>query len=97
MHSEDEYLECTPDLVAKVRVLRNAAQQQMDRFTCVSDYNVRRVVGQGTKPVPVSIENNVTDLFNERSKNSSGKSASTQASPESAPAPAERAGDGEDQ
>ena len=52
--SEDQYLDRTPDLVAKVRAMREAADREMDRFTCVADYDVRRVVGQGPKASPAS-------------------------------------------
>ena len=45
MHTEDQYLDRTPDLVAKVRAMREAADREMDRFTRVADYDVRRVVG----------------------------------------------------
>lgn len=95
MQSEDEYLERTPDLVAKVRAMRNAAQQEMDRFTRVSDYGVRRVVGHGSKPAPVSIETSVTAPSSQRPKTSSNTSAPTQTPPESAPASVEPGGDGE--
>jgi hypothetical protein len=49
MQSEDQYLDRTPDLVAKVRAMREAADREMDRFTRVADYDVRRVVGQGRR------------------------------------------------
>ena len=49
MQSEDQYLERTPDLVAKVRAMRQAAEKEMNRFTQFSDYDVRRVVGQKPK------------------------------------------------
>ena len=91
MQSEDQYLERTPDLVAKVRAMREAAQKEMNRFTRLSDYDVRRVVGHGQKPAPVSAEAGVTAPASERPKRSSGKSVSEQAALEFAPAPAERA------
>ena len=46
MLNEDQYMERTPDLVAKVRKMREAAEKEMNRFTRVADYDVRRVVGQ---------------------------------------------------
>ena len=49
MPKEDQYMERTPDLIAKVRKLREAAQHEMDKFTRVADYDVRRVVGQKPK------------------------------------------------
>ena len=56
MLNEDQYMERTPDLVAKVRAMREAAEKQMNRFTRVADYDVRRVVGHGPKAAPVSVE-----------------------------------------
>ena len=95
MHTEDQYLDRTPDLVAKVRAMREAADREMDRFTCVADYDVRRVVGQEPKASPVSVET-VSPSAVERTRRSKSKSATTtQTSMEFAPAPAERADDGE--
>jgi hypothetical protein len=56
MQSDDQYMERTPDLVAKVRALREAAEKTMNRFTRAADYDVRRVVGQKPKASPVSDE-----------------------------------------
>jgi hypothetical protein len=94
MHTEDQYLDRTPDLVAKVRAMREAADREMDRFTCVADYDVRRVVGQGPKATPVPVET-VPPPAPDRPKKSTSKSATTQTSIEFAPAPAERGEDGE--
>ena len=94
MQSEDQYLERTPDLVAKVRTMREAAQKEMDRFTHASDYDVRHVVGHGPPPAPVSSET-VAAPASERPKKSTGKSLSTQPVLEFPPAPAERGDDGE--
>jgi hypothetical protein len=88
MQSEDQYLDRTPDLVAKIRAMREAAEKQMDRFTCVADYDVRRVVGQKPKAAPVS-------SMGERPKKSVTKSSTAQTLIEFAPAPAERGDDGE--
>ena len=95
MHTEDQYLDRTPDLVAKVRAMREAADREMDRFTCVADYDVRLVAGHGPKASPVSVESAPPSPPVERPKKSSAKSASAQASIEFAPAPAERGEDGE--
>jgi len=96
MLSEDQYLERTPDLVAKVRALREAAEREMNRFTCVADYDVRRVVGHGPKPAPpVPPETASTAPASERPKRAAAKSASTQTSLEFALPPAEHADDGE--
>jgi len=95
MHTEDQYLDRTPDLVAKVRAMREAADKEMDRFTRVADYDVRRVIGQGPKASPVSVETAVPSPVSERAKKRVTSSASAQASIEFAPASAERADDGE--
>ena len=94
MHTEDQYLDRTPDLVAKVRAMREAADREMDRFTCVADYDVRRVAGQCPKAAPVPAET-VPPPVPARPKKSTSKSATTQTSIEFAPAPAERGEDGE--
>jgi hypothetical protein len=49
MQGEEQYLERTSDLVARVRKLREEAEKQMNRFTNPDDYDVRRVVGQKPK------------------------------------------------
>jgi hypothetical protein len=60
MLNEDQYMERTPDLIAKVRQMREAAEKEMNRFTQLADYDVRRVVGQkpsdDTAPPQTSIE-----------------------------------------
>ena len=88
MHSEDQYAERTPDLVAKIRAMREAAEKEMNRFTRVADYDVRRVVGQKPKASPVS-------AAVERPKRSAAKSSTAQTSIEFAPAPTERGDDSE--
>jgi len=93
MQSEDQYADRTPDLVAKVRAMREAADREMDRFTRVADYDVRRVIGQGPKASPVSGETVPPPATPERAKKSMSKSATAQTSIEFAPAHAER-GDG---
>src|ERR1700679_3151362 len=95
MHTEDQYLDRTPDLVAKVRAMREAADKEMDRFTRVADYDVRRVVGQGPKASPVFVEPAPPPPAVDRPKRSATKSSTAQTSIEFAPAPAER-GDSED-
>jgi hypothetical protein len=84
MPSEDQYMERTPDLVAKTRAMREAADKLMNRFTRVADYDVRRVVGQLPKAPPAN-----------RQKKSSTKSANNQTAIDFTPAPAERGDDGE--
>jgi hypothetical protein len=92
MQSEDQYLERTPDLVARVRAMREAAQKEMNRFTRVSDYDVRRVAGHGPKPA-VSTEAAVAPAAQERPRKSGGKAAQTTL--DFSPVPAEHDGDGE--
>lgn len=95
MRSDEQYLERTPDLVAKVRAMHAAAEEETNRFTRVSDYEVRRVVGHGPTPAPpVSAETVATPATVERTRKSTAKSASGQASLEFMPAPAERGENG---
>ncbi len=96
MQSEDQYLERTPDLVAKARAMREAAEKEMNRFTRVSDYDVRRVVGQKPKAVPVPVETVPPSPTGERPRKSAAKSSTAQTSIEFAPAPAEHGDNGED-
>lgn len=55
MLNEDQYMERTPDLIAKVRQMREAAEKEMNRFTQLADYDVRRVVGQKTSDAAESV------------------------------------------
>jgi hypothetical protein len=89
-------MERTPDLVAKVRKMREAAEKEMSRFTRLADYDVRRVVGQGQKPAPVSSETVPASPASERPKKPSAKPTSVQAELKFTPAPAERGDDTED-
>jgi len=50
MHTEDSPIERTSDLVTKIRALREQAEKDMNRFTNVADYDVRRVTGKKSKP-----------------------------------------------
>ena len=95
MQSEDQYLDRTPDLVAKVRTMREAAEKEMNRFTRIADYDVRRVVGQKPKASMVSAET-VAPSTGERVKKSASKSSTVQTSIQFAPAPAECSDDRED-
>lgn len=97
MLNEDQYMERTPDLVAKVRAMREAAEKQMNRFTRVADYDARRVVGHGPKAALVSDEPSPPAPAIERPKRSATKSAATtaQTSMEFSPASAERGDYGE--
>ena len=49
MQIEDSPLDRTPDLVAKVRKLREQAEIEMNQFTSADDYDVRRVIGKKPK------------------------------------------------
>jgi len=49
MHIEESLIERTPDLVTKIRALREQAEKQMNQFTCTDDYDVRRVTGKKPK------------------------------------------------
>lgn len=92
MHIEDSPLERTPDLVAKIRALRKEAEKEMDRFTCVADYDVRHVVGHGTKTAPVSDETVASSPAAKRTKKGA-KSVTDQTSMDFPPAPTERGAD----
>jgi hypothetical protein len=72
MHDDDQYLDRTPDLVARVRAMREVAQKQMDRFSRVSDYDVRSVVGHGTMPVSsITASSHVTGQHKDEAAESS--------------------------
>jgi hypothetical protein len=94
--SEDQYQERTPDLVARIRAMREAAEKQMNRFTCVADYDVRHVVGQKPKASTVSVETVPPSPVADRPKKSAAKSVTAQKSIEFMLAPAEPGDDGED-
>ncbi len=95
MASEDQYMERTPDLVAKIRAMREAADKQMNRFTRVADYDVRRVVGQLPNALPVSDGTVLPSPPANRQRKASAKSANTQTAIDFAPAPPVRGDDGE--
>jgi len=96
MQSADQYVERTPDLVARVRALREAAQKEMDSFTRVADYDVRRVVGRGPKPAAApSTETVACVQVGKRLKKRSTSAATDQPMIDFAPVPAERADDEE--
>ena|SRR5258708_35773399 len=96
MLNEDQYVERTPDFVGKVRAMREAAEKEMNRFTRVADYDLRRVVGQKPKASPVSVETAPPSPTSTRPKRTTPKSSAAQTSMEFAPAPAERGDGGED-
>lgn len=97
MQIEDQYMERTPDLIAKIRKMREAAEKEMNRFTHVADYDVRRVVCQKPKAAPVPVETVPPSPAVERSKKTAAKSSTAQKSIEFTPVPAaERGDDGEE-
>lgn len=96
MLHDDQFMERTPNLVAKIRKLREAAEKEMNRFTRLADYDVRRVVGQKPKASPISGETPSPSPAGERTKKPAAKSATAQASIDFSPAPAERSDHGED-
>ena len=96
MQTEDQYVERTPDIVAKIRAMRQAAEKEMDRFTRLADYDVRRVVGQKAKASLVSVETTLLSPSGERVRRPASKSSTVQTSIPFAPAPAEPGDDGED-
>ncbi len=59
MQSEDQYMERTSDLISKIRKMREAAEKEMNKFTRVADYDVRRVFGQKPKVATDASENAV--------------------------------------
>lgn len=94
MLSEDQYMDRTPDLVAKIRKLRETAEKEMNRFTRIDDYDVRRVVGHGPKPAPASSETASPSPASEPMKKPAEKPASAQTSMEFESTPAERSDHG---
>jgi hypothetical protein len=76
MQSEDQYLERTVDLVAKIRAMREAAEKEMNRFTRIADYEVRRGIGQKPK------EEVVPDRTARRPSPARGRSKNAAAKPE---------------
>lgn len=95
MQSDDRYIERTPDQVAKVRALREAAMKEMNRFTRVADYDVRCLVGHDPKPAPASAETVAPSPVAERPKKSAGRTVSSQPTLEFPPAPVEHGDDGD--
>lgn len=55
MHMDDPHEERTPDLIERIRKMRDAAQREMDQFGDPGDYDTRKIVGQ-KKPANESLE-----------------------------------------
>jgi hypothetical protein len=96
MKSDDRYTDRTPDLVAKIRKLREEAERKMDRFTRLDDYDVRRVIGQKPKASTASEDAASSSPAAEPANKSARKPAATQLVMELSPAPAERDDDDEE-
>lgn len=80
MQSEDQYMERTVDLVAKIRAMREAAEKEMNRFTRVVDYEVRRGFGRKPKREPVSGGTAPPSSVRGRAKKAAAKSRIAQTS-----------------
>ncbi|HVB55488.1 MAG TPA: hypothetical protein VNE63_03520 [Candidatus Acidoferrales bacterium] len=63
MLNEDQYMERTSDLIVKVRQMRKAAEKEMNRFTRLADYDVRRVAGQKTSDAAESVTSQTSIEF----------------------------------
>jgi hypothetical protein len=46
MNFQDQYDDRTPDLIERIRKMRDAAQRQMDKFGNPADYDTRKIAGQ---------------------------------------------------
>lgn len=90
MLNEDQYMERAPDLVAKIRRMREAAQKEMNRFTRLADYDVRRATGRKPKSDSVSGETISSPSAENRPKKGASKSAAVQASIQFSPASPKR-------
>ena len=95
MLHDDQYLERTPDLVAKIRKLREAAEKEMNQFTRVADYDVRHVVGQKPKTSPISDESGTLPEAKKCVESPAPAPAAIQSSIKLLPAPAEHPNDRE--
>lgn len=91
MHGEDSPIDRTPDLVARVRALREQAEKQMNQFTQAGDYDIRRVIGQKAKTEDTESAPAIGGAKKKRAK-----PATDQAVLDFAPAPPERDADGGD-
>ncbi len=95
MLSEEQYMERTPGLIAEIRKLREAAEKEMNKFTRVADYDVRRVVGQKPKASQVSEGTPPPSPAGERTKKPVAKSATAQTAMEFPADIAQHGDDGE--
>ena len=90
MLNDDQYMERTPDLVGKIRKLRESVEKERNRFTRVADYDVRRVVGKKPKALASPDKADSPSHTGEATKTL----AIAQPSIEPSPAPTERGDEG---
>ena len=76
--------------------MREVAEKEINRFTCVADYDVRRITGQKPKVAPVSVGIVPSSPAVERRKKFAAKPSTAQTSIEFTPAHAEL-GDSEEE
>lgn len=95
MQIDDSHLDNTPDLIAKIRKLREAAEKEMNRFTSVADYDIRRVVGRKPKTEPWEAEPSSAAPVVGRVRKKTVKSSTDQTAIEFSSAPVEHDDDGE--
>ena len=97
MQLDDSSLDRTPDLISKIRKLREVAEKEMNRFTSAADYDVRRVVGQKPRTeAPAEVAASVA-TEGARAKKRSAKTSADQTVIEFSPSPQEHGDDGEDE
>ena len=95
MQLDDSSLDRTPDLISKIRKLREVAEKEMNRFTSAADYDVRRVVGQKSRTeVPAQVATSVATV-GARAKKRTAKESADQTVIEFSPAPQEHGDDEE--
>jgi hypothetical protein len=46
MNAQEQYEDRTPDLIERIRKMRDAAQREMDKFGDPADYDTRVIIGQ---------------------------------------------------
>jgi len=94
---DDSPLDRTPDLVAKVRKLREQAEKEMNQFTHADDYDVRCVVVQKPKAAPQPEEAEPAAPAGGGAKRKRARSSEDQAMIEFSPAPLEQDEEGDGQ
>lgn len=46
MNVQEQYEDRTPDLIERIRKMRDVAQREMDKFGNPTDYDTRVIIGQ---------------------------------------------------